>query len=252
MITSVQTGMRVLVGSPLGKVIAPTLSRELINSVVTVAVDRDDVRRAVTGTFRYDVVIVDLIWNNPILEFSFDGFDVVDMLIRAERTAPVLFATQGHSMETDLLDEARLRPEISGIYEKATGVGALLDAINSAAIGGKYQRVADSSGVQPLYELFKGPRGTTAGRLAGAIAAGRASDSPSLARVAAVGVNTANKVTTSYLGPIMRQRGEHNPDLPLTLGSVYRWCGLHARYLMSWCRRNGHGDVLDPEGSGSD
>jgi len=24
---------------------------------------------------------------------------------------------------------------------------------------------------------------------------------------------------------------------------VYRWCGEHARYILSWCRRNGYGDI---------
>jgi hypothetical protein len=24
---------------------------------------------------------------------------------------------------------------------------------------------------------------------------------------------------------------------------VYRWCGEHARYILSWCRRHGYGDI---------
>jgi hypothetical protein len=24
---------------------------------------------------------------------------------------------------------------------------------------------------------------------------------------------------------------------------IYRWCGEHARYILSWCRRNGHADI---------
>ena len=55
------------------------------------------------------------------------------------------------------------------------------------------------------------------------------------------------KVAEKYLGPLIRERGEHAEGLPLTTQTVYRWCGEHARYLISWCRRNGHGDVLEPE-----
>ena len=32
----------------------------------------------------------------------------------------------------------------------------------------------------------------------------------------------------------------------MTLPAIYRWCGLHAHYLISWCRRNGHDDVVRP------
>jgi hypothetical protein len=24
---------------------------------------------------------------------------------------------------------------------------------------------------------------------------------------------------------------------------IYRWCGEHSRYILSWCRRNGYGDI---------
>ena len=24
---------------------------------------------------------------------------------------------------------------------------------------------------------------------------------------------------------------------------VYRWCGEHAAYILSWCRRNGYSDI---------
>ncbi|WP_024802831.1 hypothetical protein [Nocardia sp. BMG51109] len=238
-------GMRVLVASPLGRVVAPSLERELIDPVITVAADKRQVREAVTGGYRFDVVIADLVWNDPELEFSFDGLDVVDMLADADRMAPVLLATQGHSMENDLLDEARLRPEVVGVFVKASGVNPLLNALQTAAVGERQQGDVRYR-VPPLYVLFDGQKGSTSGRLAGAIAAGRASDAPTLARAASVGLNTANKVTSHYLGPIIVQRHEHDPRLPMTLGAVYRWCGLHARYLTSWCRRNGHADVLRP------
>lgn len=240
--------MRILVASPLGSVIAPTLSQEFPDSTVTVAIDSVGVVNAITGKYRFDVVISDLVWNNPELEFTFDGLDVLDILRDTRRSAPVLLAAQGHSLEQDHWEEARLRPtEAVAFYEKSTGIETLIAAIRSAAEGRPVAALPRTAGPRPLYELFVGQRGTTAGRLAGAIAAGRATDAGSLARSAQVGVNTANKITSTYLGPIIQQRGEHDPELPMTLGAVYRWCGLHARYLISWCRRNGHGDVLRPE-----
>ncbi|MFF4027570.1 response regulator [Nocardia elegans] len=211
------------------------------------AIDRDQVEQAVTGTFRFDVVVADLVWNRPELEFAFDGLDVIDLLGRAGRPAPVILATQGHSMEQDLIDEARLRPEVVGIFPKSSGVDALLEAIEMVAVGKRLPESEFSRSRPPLYELFQTGKGATAARMAGAIAAGRATDSNSLLRVTSYGKNTVNKVTNQYIGPIMIARGEHDPSLPLTLGAVYRWCGLHARYLLSWCRRNGNADVLRPE-----
>ncbi|WP_280362027.1 response regulator [Nocardia wallacei] len=244
-------GMRILVASPLGKIVAPTLAQAFKSSTVAVAVDRESVRQLVTTKYRYDVVVADLIWNNPDLEFSFDGLDVVNLLQKSGRLAPVLLAAQGHSMERDHLDEAGLHPEVAGIYQKTSGVEPLLTAIGTA-VQGDPAETTPALAVSPkaLHQYFIGQRGVTAARLAGAIAAGRSSDGPSLSRAAHVGINTANKVARVYLGPIIEDRGEAEPGLRMTSEAVYRWCGLHARYLVSWCRRHGHGDVLRPEQRG--
>lgn len=238
-------GLRILVASPLGHVVAPPLSAACEGGAVVVAADEDEFARAVAGRVRYDVVVADLIWNDPELEWSFDGLDVIDALRKHDRVAPVILATQGHGMERDHLDEARLRPEVSGVVAKSDGLMPLMTAIRAVAFG---QRLPDTHIDRPrvpLYELFVGQRGHTAGRLAGAIASGAASDNASLARAAKVSPNTANKVTSHYLGPIIERRGEHDERLPMTQSAVYRWCGLHARYIVSWCRRHGHADVLD-------
>ena len=238
-------GLRILVASPLGHVVAPPLSAACEGGAVVVAADEDEFARAVAGRVRYDVVVADLIWNDPELEWSFDGLDVIDALRKHDRLAPVILATQGHGMERDHLDEARLRSEVSGVVAKSDGLMPLMTAIRAVAFG---QRLPDTHIDRPrvpLYELFVGQRGHTAGRLAGAIASGAASDNASLARAAKVSPNTANKVTSHYLGPIIERRGEHDERLPMTQSAVYRWCGLHARYIVSWCRRHGHADVLD-------
>ena len=213
---------------------------------VVVADDEASFVRSVTGTVRFDVVISDLIWNRPDVEWTFDGLDSIDVLREADRMAPVLLATQGHSMEIDHLEEARMRPEVCGIVRKSDGLDAIVHALKLAAVGERVDIEPPSPASHPLYGQFVGQRGTTAGRLAGAIASGNASDNASLAKAAHVSPNTANKVTNHYLGPIILRRKEHDPRLSVTQSSVYRWCGLHARYITSWCRRNGHGDVLNP------
>jgi hypothetical protein len=235
---------RILVASPLGRIVVPQLISVFPDGMVRVAVDRDAVHRAVTQRVRFDVVIADLVWNKPELEFNFDGLDVVDVLGQADRPAPVIIALQGQTGERDLLEEVRLRPEVFSVFQKPTGNDDLPSLIRDAAIGKRRDGSAVASRATPLYELFRGRRGETAGRMAGAIAAGRASDGASLAAAAGIALNTASKVTTHYLGPIIQERGEHDPRLPMTLSAVYRWCGLHSRYIVSWCRRHGHGDVL--------
>jgi hypothetical protein len=82
----------------------------------------------------------------------------------------------------------------------------------------------------------------TAARLAGAIASGRAVNHETLAGTAHVGYDTAAKLV-DYLGPLIRDRREHSRELKMTPEVVYRWCGEHARYILSWCRRNGYGDI---------
>src|SRR6266702_1635710 len=81
-----------------------------------------------------------------------------------------------------------------------------------------------------------------AARLAGAIASGRAVNHETLASTAHVGYDTAAKLV-DYLGPLIKARREHSQDLKMTPEVVYRWCGEHAPYILSWCRRNGYGDI---------
>lgn len=123
---------RILVASPLGRVVVPQLEGAFPDSMVGVAVDRDSVHREVAQRVRFDVVVADLIWNNPDLEFNFDGLDVVDVLEAADRPAPVIIAAQGHSMERDLLEEARLRPEVFSVFHQSAGTDDLPSLIRDA------------------------------------------------------------------------------------------------------------------------
>ncbi len=240
-------GPRVLIAAALGKIIEPVLRQNLGDGTVSLAEDRAAVEKAVGGRLRFDVVVTDLTWNDYAIEYEFDGLDVLDALRQAGRPTPVIFAAQGHGVERDHLDEAVEQPEVVGVYRKATGPMPLVQGIDIAVRGG---RLADSQfppggsppGIPRIHAYFGKGKGTTAARLAGAIASGRAVNHETLASTAHVGYDTAAKLV-DYLGPLIRDRHEHSPGLKMTPEVVYRWCGEHSRYILSWCRRNGQADI---------
>ncbi len=239
------SGLRVLVAAALADFIAPQLRREFVPSTVAVAADEPEVRAAITDNLRFDVILADLTWNDAAIEYSFDGLDVLDLVERLGRHTPVLFAAQGHGVERDHQDEAARRDGVAGIVRKAGGVAAVVPALRLVAAGRTLAPLPEPAARPTLHEYFgTGRRGETAARMAGAIASGRAVNHDTLAAAASCSRNTAVKVADKYLGPLIRDRAEHPPEVPLTTQVVYRWCGEHSRYLVSWCRRNGHADVL--------
>jgi CheY-like chemotaxis protein len=238
---------RILVAAALGKIIEPLLRQFLSDATVRIAEDRAAVERAVNERLRFDVAVIDLTWSDYSVEFSFDGLDVLNALRRTGRQTPVIFAAQGHGLERDHLDEAVEQPEVAGIYRKATGPEPLVAAINIAASGGRLTTSRFPPGSSPpdiprIHSYFRKGKGATAARLAGAIASGRAVNHETLAGAAHVGYDTAAKLV-DYLGPLIKDRREHGEDLKMTPEVVYRWCGEHAPYILSWCRRNGYGDI---------
>lgn len=233
--------MRILVASPLGLIIAPALEQRFPAATVTVALDPDQVVAAVRGRLRHDVVVSDLLWTTTA-EYTFDGLDVLAILRAADRVSPVLLAVHGHDGERDHLDEGLDAPEVRGVIVKAAGPQVLFDALREVAAGNTVFGSRPGPARPAIHEWFARGRGRTAGRMAGAIASGRAVSHASLAEAANVRYDTAAKVGREYLGELIWRRGEHpEPAVPVTV--VYRWCGEHARYLLSWCRRNGHADV---------
>lgn len=240
------SGLRILIASSLGGIVAPRFREAFAPGTVLVATDERQVRTALTENLRFDVVLTDLLWNDVALEYRFDGLDVLDLVARLGRHAPVLLAAQGHGAERDHLDEAAVRPGVAGVVRKSSGVEGLVPVLRQVAAG----RAPAPAGPPPartsIHAYFgAGRRGETAGRMAGAIASGRAVNYDTLAAAAGCSRNTAIKIADKYLGPLIRERDEHKEHLPLTTQVVYRWCGEHSRYLVSWCRRHGHGDVLD-------
>lgn len=240
-------GPRILVAAALGKIIEPVLRSSVDDATVRIAEDQAAVQQAVNGRLRFDVVVADLTWNDYAVDYSFDGLDVLNFLRRVGRQTPVIFAAQGHGVERDHLDEAVEQPEVVGVYRKATGPGPLVEAIDIAVGGGRLSASRFPPGASPpdiprIHSYFSKGKGATAARLAGAIASGRAVNHETLAGAAHVGYDTAAKLV-DYLGPLIRSRREHSPELKMTPEVVYRWSGEHARYILSWCRRNGYRDI---------
>ena len=238
--------MRVLVASASAPVLVAPLAKALRGTVVAAA-SPDEVQREIAERDRFDVVLADLTWHTPDLAFQFDGFDVLEMLRDAGSAAPVVFVGQGTRAEQDYLDEITAHSDVAGVWRRTAGIGPAAAAVRVAAHGRRlperqYPLGAREDG-NALHAFFKaGRRGATAGRLAGAVASGRVCDARTLQAVTGMPLNTVNKLA-SYLGPLIKARGEVPPRLPVTAPVVYRWCGEHVHYLLSWCRRNGHADV---------
>src|SRR5262249_21564210 len=174
-----QDGPRVLVAAALGKIIEPLLRQSLTDATLRIAEDQAAMKRAVGERLRFDVVVIDLTWNDYAVKYSFDGLDVLDMLRRTRRQTPVIFAAQGHGVERDHLDEAVEQPEMVGIYRKVTGPQPLIDAVDIAVrgdtlTGPQYPSAGSPPNIPRIHAYFGKGRGSTAARLAGAIASGRA------------------------------------------------------------------------------
>lgn len=248
---------RVLVCSPLGEVIKPPLMAGLRRAdrraLVEVATDPAKVRSVVASNPRFDVALVDILWNDSRYEARFDGLDAVEVLHKrgAEGIGvpPIVFARQGHSAERDHLHEAIERGILAGVVQKGASLESLLAAVTTALDRG---RLADQPAAprHTLHAWFT--THPNAARMAGAIAAGRATDAATLAKICAVSSFTAHRVSSEHLGPLIRDRKEIAPDQKLTVQVVYRWCGEHRHYIVSWCRRNGLAELVTVPSPGPD
>ena len=241
-------GPRLLIAAALARIIEPYLQQALgDDATVRIAEDQAAVRREISDRLRFDVVVIDLTWSDYAVEYSFDGLDVLNALRGTGRQTPVIFAAQGHGLERDHLDEAVEQPEVVGVYRKSSGPRPLMEAIDIAVSGGtlkpsEFPPEGSPPDIPRIHAYFGRGKGATAARLAGAIASGRAVNHDTLASTAHVGYDTAAKIV-DYLGPLIKDRREHSPELKMTPEVIYRWCGEHARYILSWCRRNDYADI---------
>ena len=243
-----EPALRVLLASALNRVAAPIIEREIPGILVTTAACGSEVRRAIAHRAKYDAVVTDLAWNDYRIEHDFDGLDVLGLLREYDRIAPVIYAIQGHGIEREHIQEAILQPEVKFLIRKADGIDPLIRTILAAAYGDSPPPGTSVAKVHrdcwSIHRIFSHPRsGSTLARMAGAIAAGRASDAESLAAATGLGLNTVNKLV-QYFGPLIIARGEHDPQLRMTAQVVYRWCGEHSHYIRSWCRRHGCQDLI--------
>jgi DNA-binding NarL/FixJ family response regulator len=235
-------GLRVLVVSMLGGVIASPLTQ--VGADVAVARDSVDLARILSTRKRCDIAVVDLVWNSLKLEWSFDGLDVLATLTKqTHKSSRTLIAVHGLVQEWDYLEEAVGHELFSGVFVKASGFRALTEAIKRVAEGDCYWDPNFPLGLeqrlQPLTSIsaFLSSSDVIA-HVSGAIASGQARDWNQLAKLLSYSVHTVNK-TTQRFADFLTSRGEVAEPSDVSQAVVFRWCGEHARYIISWCRRNG-------------
>ena len=232
--------LRLLIVSPLAGYLAPHLAAAFEGCYLNLVTAPDQLDLAVRGRPRYDAVLLDLTWNDPVHEWSFDGLDALERFREVDRVTTVVVAAQGHSFEEDHLRESsdpERFPEVKATIYKSAGLPAVTTAVEAVVTGRPPPTAPALKPKPPLHRYFSKGRGLTASRLAAAVASGRAANYDALASVASVAPDTANKLV-SYLAPIILAREEAPASEPVTQAAVYRWCGEHARYLLSWERRN--------------
>ncbi|RPF40767.1 hypothetical protein EDD96_4544 [Streptomyces sp. Ag109_G2-6] len=213
-------------------------------ATVVAATTEAEIQRAIVHQVRFDALVIDLTWVDYRVEHDFDGLDVLSLIRACDRTAPVIFAAQGHGMEREHFQEAILQPEVVCMVQKADGLGPVIRCVQTAAFRLPPPTANAVEHFKPdpwsICAYFGRSRGgATAARIAGAIASGRATDAESLAAATGLPLNTVNKLV-QVLGPIIEARGEHDPCLRMNAQVIYRWCGQHSCYIQSWCRRNRH------------
>jgi len=242
-----------LLSASRGALIEPLLRARLDGAAVRVADSPGAIKRTLSeGTPRFDLVVADLTWDDYRDGFHFDGLDVLKVIRQRDLDVPVIFTVRGSASERDHVDEATTKPHVAGFCLKEFGPELLAEAIATVLKGGTltgsdFPSCGNPRGVTSINDYFnRGQRGSTAARMAGAIASGRVVNAETLERVTRIPPGTAAR-PQDYLGPLIRERGEHPGDLRITQGVLYRWCGEHARYILSWCRRNGLGQISDRE-----
>lgn len=238
--------VRLLVVSPLATGIPPNWLGRRWRDLATATTPDAAIKAVGPGRRRFDVVVVDLMWNDFDDEWRFDGLDVLAAMEASANMEWVVFACQGHGFERDYLDEAHTRLITEGASGRTRGLvlkstpGGPLDSILAVAAGGTY--------VDPLLKPYLRPAEQTVHywfgtsvrlpRFAGVVAAGHPLNYELLAEL----LHTSENYLESHpalFQEMLRALGEVDHGDPVKLPTVARWCGEHAHYVVSWCRRHG-------------
>ena len=230
--------IRVLMASALGAVVESFLATRYKTVVVTTT--EDELRQALPGSLTFDVAVVDLLWNSFDTEWTFDGLDVLDQLQASGRAAAALIAIHGYSAERDYLFEAIDHPLVRGVLVKANGLTSLADAIGSVAIGYTFHSKglpSDLFDKRLTINRWFGARNQAA-HVAGAIASGQASTWAEVAEVTPFAQQTIHGAPPLF-GEALCEFGDVDDPADVNQPMIFRWCGEHAQYIVSWCRRHG-------------
>lgn len=229
---------RVLLASPLAEVIAADLAAD--HHVEVVRTPRD-LASTVIGRLRHDVVVADLIWQHGDLVRSFDGLDVVAALSEVGREAPVLLGLSGIPAEQDHLAEGLTLPAVRGVIAKRSGLPRLRAAIDVLAQGGR-----DFDDCQPdrsrllaapaIHQLFDASHLCAA--VAGAIASRQTTGWADIADLTGYATRTVQSAPQRFADLIVAMDEAPEPEA-VNQAVLFRWCGEHAPYILSWCRRHG-------------
>jgi chemotaxis response regulator CheB len=229
--------MRVLIASPLAHVVEHRLAERFD---VNVARDRDELVAFVEGKEPDpDVCLLDLLWISASHEWTFDGLDAVRILDRLEPAPRVLVALFGHSAEADYLDEIAQHPRYWGAILKADA----LNLVPALAAVANHQRFATAlPALQPrshrvaLATAFASNERLA--RVAGAIASAHYETWEAVGDATGY-TRSAVEKSGERFAPLLIERGDIPAGGRVTATVLSRWVGEHARYIVSWCRRNG-------------
>jgi DNA-binding NarL/FixJ family response regulator len=229
---------RILLATVLGKFAEPHLLHSFKDAAVHSVGSPQGLQAVLTSRLQFDVLVADLCWPG----YAFDGLDVLKLVRDNERWVQVILVASGTPGERDYIDEAADSHRVAGTYHVGLGPDALVRAVRTTLAGGKLTEPdvtahVGAPGNTRIDHFLRRRKSASLAKVLGVIASGRAADYRAIANITGIPEDTVNK-TPAALQQLLVARGELAPGAVTNAGVLYRWCGLHADYLLSWCRRN--------------
>jgi len=239
-----RTNARVLVASALAEIVEPILAQHFVHvDVVRNEADLDQLVRAhQAGAEPFDVAVVDLLWSTFDSQWTFDGLDVLSELERSGLASKVVLALQGHDAERDHLDEAYGHRLVRGAMVKGNGLKVLIESIHGVHDGERVVHPDLPAGLDDPTRLTVDRwlrEHDLVAEVAGAVASQQANDWQEVAEVTSFAYATVRGCGFVF-GEALAEFGAVAPGEEVNQAVIFRWCGEHARYIVSWCRRNGY------------